>query len=180
MKIIIGLGNPGKEYELTRHNFGFMVLDRLAELNGVKFKLEKKFEAEIAEIESAGEKTILVKPQTFMNSSGKAVLSVLNFYKIAMPDLLLVYDDKDLEFGTIKTTGKSSAGHKGVESIINLLKTNNIKRIRLGINNNLNIPTEGFVLQKFTQKEIINMDSVIIEAIGLILNKLEGGNVEKV
>jgi PTH1 family peptidyl-tRNA hydrolase len=158
MKIIVGLGNPGKEYQATRHNFGFMVLDSLAEGQGTSFKLNNKFEAEVAELEFDNQKAILVKPQTYMNNSGRSVSKLLKFYKATLDDLLLIYDDKDLVFGTQKTTGKSSAGHKGVESIIKELGSENISRIRLGINNNSVVPTESFVLQKFTPKELTEID----------------------
>ncbi len=161
MKLIVGLGNPGKEYKLTRHNFGFIVLDKLAEINGVKFKLEKKLEAEMAEITSGNEKLLLAKPQTFMNNSGVSVQKILNFYKIEKEDLLLVYDDKDLNFGDIRTAGSSSAGHRGVESIIQALGTKEIARVRLGIANGSDIPTESFVLQRFTAEEQTRLEEII-------------------
>jgi len=112
MKVIVGLGNPGKEYENTRHNVGFLILDILREELGLSsFKKEKKIKAEIL----MNKKVVLLKPQTFMNNSGEAVISFLNYYKLKPEDLLVIHDDIDLKLGEAKISlGQGPAGHKGV------------------------------------------------------------------
>ncbi|MDD4902328.1 MAG: aminoacyl-tRNA hydrolase [Patescibacteria group bacterium] len=166
MKIIVGLGNPGQEYENTRHNSGFMLVDKLAADAGATWKFNKHFKAELAE--SRG--VFFVKPQTFMNESGVAVALVLSYYKL-LPKTLgilkakgadlsqiltVIHDDLDIEFGTYKISVDSrSAGHKGVQSIIDHLKTKNFQRIRLGIKSadRGQIPADKFVLMKFSNEE---------------------------
>lgn len=165
MKIIVGLGNPGDKYKNTRHNFGFLVLDSLANRLGINFKQKKKFQAMVAEAGSDNNRLLLVKPETYMNNSGLAVRKIFDFYGLKISDLLLVYDDLDLPLGTTKTSGKSSAGHRGVESIIGALKSDQIDRIRLGIGKNNEEPNETYVLSSFSdnEKSIVNevIDSVI-------------------
>jgi len=135
MKLIIGLGNPGKEYEKTRHNAGFILLNEIQkDFNFSEFKMEKKFDAEISEGNVAGEKIILCKPQTFMNLSGKTVRAILDFYKLSADDTIVIHDDLDIKLGTFKiATDSSSAGHNGVQNIIDVLGTQKFKRIRVGI-----------------------------------------------
>jgi peptidyl-tRNA hydrolase len=166
MKIIVGLGNPGQEYENTRHNAGFMLVDKLAHDAGAVWKFNKRFKADIAE--SRG--VFFVKPQTFMNESGIAVAAVLSYYKLLprtlgilkakgadLSQILTVaHDDLDIEFGKYKISIDSrSAGHRGVQSIINHLKTKNFQRIRLGIKpeEKNRIPADKFVLMKFSAEE---------------------------
>ena len=162
MKVIVGLGNPGKKYENTRHNVGFLALDKIiakletqSEKQG-NFKLEKKFDAEIAEMEFNNEGIILVKPQTFMNRSGESVSKIVNFFKIdPVKDLIIIHDDIDVELGKIKVKNiGSSGGHNGVQSIIDSLGTENFLRVRIGIDR----PSEGtevdlYVLGKFSKDE---------------------------
>lgn len=151
--IIVGLGNPGKKYHNTPHNIGFDVVDKIAEENNFpQFKLSKKFHALISE----NNKTILAKPQTFMNESGKSVKAITRFYK----DLIIIHDDIDLVLGRTKTSKDSgSAGHKGVESIIRELGTKDFTRIRIGIQPIKGKPQniEKYVLQKLKkeQKELL-------------------------
>ncbi|HTW96176.1 MAG TPA: aminoacyl-tRNA hydrolase [Candidatus Methylomirabilis sp.] len=166
MRIIVGLGNPGQEYENTRHNAGFMLVDKLAHDAGATWQFNKRFKAEIAE--SRG--VFFVKPQTFMNESGMAVAAVLSYYKLLprafgilktkgadLSQILTVaHDDLDIDFGTYKiSTDSRSAGHKGVQSIIDHLKTKNFRRIRLGIKTEVKsqIPADKFVLMKFSPEE---------------------------
>lgn len=151
MKMIVGLGNPGKEYEKTRHNAGFMVIDALCkdlslDLNQKKFKalyaIDKKLDC------------IVVKPQTYMNLSGEAVLALANYYRINKDDILVIYDDMDLPVGKIRIRERgSSAGQKGMANIINLLHSSDIKRIRVGVGKNKLIETVDYVLGKFTSDE---------------------------
>ena len=133
MKIIIGLGNPGGEYQDTRHNIGFMVIEKLAKeytSGAVVWKEEDKFKALIAK---AGD-VILVKPITFMNSSGVAVSAIMHFYKLKPSDVWIIHDDIDLPLGKIRIREKgSSGGHRGVDSVIQELKTDQFVRFRLGI-----------------------------------------------
>ncbi|KKP59662.1 MAG: Peptidyl-tRNA hydrolase [Candidatus Magasanikbacteria bacterium GW2011_GWC2_34_16] len=172
MKLIVGLGNPGKEYEKTRHNAGFIALQELAkEINANKFKFEKKFNAEICIGEFNDKKIILAKPQTFMNESGLAVQAITNFYKITPENLVVIHDEKDLPIGEYKIqTNRGSAGHNGVKSIIEHLGTKNFVRARIGVAPQTKEikDTSDFVLGKFGKEEFKILDEVtqkIIEEI---------------
>jgi len=147
MFLIIGLGNPGKKYENTRHNFGFRVLDLLA--SGEQW--QDKYESKLIKLDDL----ILAKPQTFMNESGKAVAEILKFYPAAK--LIVIHDDLDLPLGSMRIQKNiSDAGHNGIKSIVSEIGTKDFVRIRLGINNpetRGQIPSEDFVLQKFTEQE---------------------------
>ncbi|MBU1118986.1 aminoacyl-tRNA hydrolase [Patescibacteria group bacterium] len=165
MKAIIGLGNPGEKYERTRHNVGFMILDALAFDFDTPFSFQKKFNAEIALVTINGTKTLLVKPQTFMNNSGLAVSKITSYYALdPEKDVTVIYDDTDLDFGEIKSSGKSSGGHKGMQSIIDTLSTDSVNRIRIGIHSDLkkDMPTEHFVLNDFSTQELKEMSATII------------------
>lgn len=158
MTIIIGLGNPGDKYEKTRHNVGFMFLDKVAEkFNFSEFNLSKKFHSQIAEGEIAGKKAILVKPQTFMNESGIAVETIIGYYKIPLSDILVVHDEIDIPLGNIKIVhGRGSAGHKGVKSIIEKFG-DDFTRFRIGIGpeTSKKQKTEKFVIDNFSKKETV-------------------------
>ncbi len=183
MIIIVGLGNPREKYKNTRHNIGFRVLDEFIRRNNfLDLKFSKKFKAEISEERIDKKKVILAKPQTFMNNSGKAVKALINFYKIRRTALLVVHDDIDLLLGKIRIIkNRGAAGHKGVESIINELKTKNFVRFRIGISPaSAKIPpgkaknAEAFVLQKFNKEEKKIVKEIIektAEAIELGLKK---------
>jgi PTH1 family peptidyl-tRNA hydrolase len=156
MMLIVGLGNPGKKFERTRHNVGFRIADEFSRKNNFpEFKLAKKFLAEISEGFLGDKKIILAKPQTFMNTSGQAVKKLIKNYKLKLDDLIFVHDDIDLPLGKIKiSAGRSSAGHKGVESIIRELKTKNFIRFRIGIKpQEKEKKTEKLVLEKFSKDE---------------------------
>ena len=151
MLLIVGLGNPGKEYEKTRHNIGYLVIDELA-----KQKTND---------------VVLLKPQTFMNNSGTAVLAAVNFYKIKPAGLWIIHDDIDLPLGEFKISqNRGSAGHKGVQSIINALGTKNFNRVRIGICPKTGKPkaVEKFVLQNFTKSEEKTIKEVIERTIQTI------------
>ena len=165
MKVIVGLGNPGDKYLNTRHNFGFLALDGLAEYFGINFKAKRRLDALIAEYGNGEDRVILAKPQTFMNNSGKAIKKILNFYNLIPADLLLIYDDLDLPLGKIKTTGKSSAGHKGVDSVISSLKSSDFSRVRLGIGKEEKVPAESYVLSPFKNVEIATVEEVIEQVV---------------
>ncbi|MBX7149335.1 aminoacyl-tRNA hydrolase [bacterium] len=158
MKLIVGLGNPGSEYAKTRHNFGFMVVDLLAETLKSSFK-DSKYKAEIASAEINGEKVLLVKPQTFMNVSGEAVQPLAHFYKVAPQDILVVFDDLDLPFGRMRLAAKGgAAGHNGIKSLISHLGTQEFPRLKMGIGRPPGVmEVTDFVLSAFvkTQKKVL-------------------------
>jgi len=159
MKLIVGLGNPEKKYEYTRHNSGFRVVDFYATKNNLTFKT--KFNSLYTENMVNNEKLILVKPQTYMNLSGTAVKKFVDFYNIPLEDLIIIYDDVDFEVGKFKIKrGGSSGGHNGINNIIDNLKTNNIQRIRIGISKN-QIPLIDYVLGKFSKEENEKIDSLL-------------------
>ena len=134
IRLIVGLGNPGPEYERTRHNAGFRFLDALADKNGGTFRNEPKFKGEIARARIAGEEVWLLKPLTFMNSSGESVSAVANYYKIKPEEILVVHDEMDLLPGCMRIKqGGGNAGHNGLKSITQQLGTPNFWRLRLGI-----------------------------------------------
>lgn len=174
MKLIIGLGNPGKEYAKTRHNVGFMVIDALAKNLGVDFKLNKKFQAEIAVIKNGKEEIVLAKPQTFMNLSGISTRAILDFYKIKPENIVVIHDDKDILFGQVKyQTDRSAAGHNGIKSLIKHLGTQDFARIRIGVaweDKEKMGDTAEFVLRNFTKTEIESLDGIVKEIIKKILS----------
>lgn len=157
MKIIIGLGNPGQNYQNTRHNAGFLVIDEFAAMNNFPaFRPAKKFEALVSEENPNNEKVILAKPQTFMNNSGFTPKKMAAHYKIPLENLIIVHDDIDLPLGTIKIVkNRGSAGHKGVESIIKELGEEDFVRLRIGVLPEKGKPKkpEKFVLQNFSKNE---------------------------
>lgn len=171
MKAIIGLGNPGSKYEHTRHNVGFLVLDELAKRHGESFRSKSAVEAEVAEV-MAGEKLLLVKPQTFMNVVSRSLGSIMKKYPVAAQDILIVYDEADLNFGDIRfKLGGSSAGHNGVKSILSCFqKGTSIARVRVGIGrpSHPDIPLEDFVLQKWTSDEANTLPQIIDSTITII------------
>ena len=164
MKLIIGLGNPGKEYEKTRHNAGFLAVDEIA--NNFQFSIfnfQSIFNAQISKGVIDNKTYILIKPQTFMNNSGQAIKAVLDYYKIDTEDIIVIHDDLDIPTGEFKISkNKNSGGHKGVQSIIDHLGTKDFIRIRIGIMiENKKTPTEKFVLERFSEKEMEIVDVVI-------------------
>ncbi len=169
MKLILGLGNPGPQYQNTRHNFGFLALDQFrSEVGFSDWQENAKFKAVLSEGEINGEKLILAKPQTFMNLSGQAVSALANFYKIETTDIWVIHDDIDLPLGSLRiASGSGAAGHNGIRSIIECLGTKDFARFRLGISpakksflSSLfgRMPSEKFVMQNFSgsEKEIVS------------------------
>lgn len=133
MKMVVGLGNPGKKYQATKHNIGFITLDELAYQHKFSFN-KSKFEADVAEARFNSEKVLFVKPQTFMNDSGRAVRPLMDYYTVDLDDLLVIYDDLDLPVGKVRLRQKGSAGgHNGIKSIIQHIGTQDFNRIRIGI-----------------------------------------------
>jgi PTH1 family peptidyl-tRNA hydrolase len=160
MKLIIGLGNPGKNHAFTRHNAGFLFLDFLQkEWEFDSFQENKKMSAEISEGQRGKEKVLLVKPSTFMNASGTTVSQLVHFYKLTPSDIVVLHDDLDITPGTYKKTLSSrAAGHNGVSDIIDKLDTQDFLRFRIGIGrpvevNGVCMPSHDFVLQNFSAEE---------------------------
>ncbi|MFA5792908.1 MAG: aminoacyl-tRNA hydrolase [Candidatus Gracilibacteria bacterium] len=173
MKIICGLGNPGKEYENTRHNVGFLVLDAFAEK--MEFPPFERNGKSLVSVKGTGKnKVMLVKPQTFMNLSGEAVAELLNFYKVEPKDLIVIYDDVDLPLGTIRYREKGSAGtHNGMRSIVETLATLDFPRLRIGTESRgVTAPAQmdlhDFVLAPFLEDELPVLKGVIEEALAKI------------
>lgn len=165
MKLIVGLGNPGKKYERTRHNFGFFVLDRLAKKFHLSFS--SKFGGEFAQIsDSAHDKIFLLKPQTFMNLSGESVAPCAHFYKILPQDMFVIFDDLDLPFGRLRVVRSGSdGGHNGVKSIFEHLGTQDFPRLKLGIGRPLKRDPVGkaaadHVLDQFSKEEQVRAKQV--------------------
>lgn len=169
MKLIVGLGNPGREYSKTRHNVGFMCMDELANYFNVKFD-STKFNGEYTQFMHKGEKIILLKPLKYMNLSGEVIRDFVKFFKIEINDILIICDDLDTKIGTYRLRYKgSSGGHNGLKNIELHLSTKDYKRIKIGISNDKTLDTKDYVLGKFNEEEfkllhpIINKIPNIIE-----------------
>jgi len=161
MKLIVGLGNPGIEYEKTRHNAGFLLIDRLCDKLGVRLD-KNKCKAQYGIYRHNGEKIIIAKPQTYMNLSGQAVSSLMRFYDVDVKDLIVVHDDLDLPVGKLRLRRQgSSGGQKGMGSIIEQLGTSQIDRIRIGISNDKRIDTKDYVLGRFSKEDEKILDEVL-------------------
>ena len=174
MKWIVGLGNPGAAYRKNRHNVGFMVIDRAAEAWGISVT-QNKFKSLVGEGVVKGEKVFLLKPMTYMNLSGEALRAFLDFYKADIDDGIVVYDDLDTPFGSIRLRYKGGpGGHNGIKSIIEHLGTQSFKRIRVGISR----PAPGFdiadyVLADFTKEEERLLPEVIRKSVEALEHALE-------
>lgn len=163
MKLIVGLGNPGRQYKKTRHNVGFQVIDLFLKNNNVKEKYEPRFEGFLSQYEQ----TIFLKPTTYMNLSGNSIYKVLNYFKIEIDDILVIVDDINLEVGSIRLRESgSSGGHNGLKSIENILKTNVYKRLRVGIGKEEDVTKH--VLSKFSKEERKELESDYIKVLNVI------------
>lgn len=165
--LVVGLGNPGEKYNGTRHNIGFEVIGQIAKQEEFpNFKLQKNFNCEISEKSINGKKVILAKPQTYMNESGQAVRSIIDFYKINNSNIAVIHDELSINFGQIRSrSGGRAAGHNGIKSVISHIGED-FGRIRVGINNDKKPSgdTSKFVLSKFNSDELKNIDSLVKEA----------------
>lgn len=162
MKLIIGLGNFENKYLFTRHNAGFMVVDFFAHFNNQTFKIEKKLKSMISKFRLDNEDIIIIKPLTYMNLSGEAVIAVMNFYKIEVKDILVIYDDISLGLGKVRFRNSGSdGGHNGIKSIIKHIGTKDFDRLKIGIGPQPNIPSEAYVLQNFTPDELTKLREVL-------------------
>ncbi len=166
MKLVAGLGNIGNKYCFTRHNAGFMVVDKLAITKDLEFKEERKLKCFMTKFKLNDEDIILIKPTTFMNLSGDAVQLVMNYYKIPVEDVLIVYDDLSLELGKMRFRADGSdGGHNGIKSVIKSVGTQNIARLKIGIGPQPPIPSETFVLQNFYKDQLETLKPVLKRAI---------------
>ncbi len=167
--LIVGLGNPGRQYEDTRHNVGFMVLDRLAAAAGASFQSVPKWQSHIAKLPGSG--VLLLKPQTFMNLSGRAIQQILAFHKWTPEHMLVIYDDVALPLGSLRFREKGSAGgHNGIKSILQHLPDDAFPRLKLGIGSSQPGEMVGHVLGKFSSDEkplLENMLATALEAVQL-------------
>ncbi len=163
MKIVVGLGNPDKKYQNNFHNLGFMAVDRLATDLCAQFSKKLKLKSFIAQGILNGEKFVLVKPTTYMNLSGEAVLAVMNFFGAKIEDLIVVYDDLDIEIGCMRIRAKGSSGsHNGMKNIVQHLSSTDFKRIRIGIKKeNENIPTIDYVLANIPKEKVDEFNKVL-------------------
>ena len=161
MKLVVGLGNPGREYKKTRHNIGFNLLDSIAKKNNYSFKKDKKFNCEIGETSINGEKVIIIKPLSFMNLSGTVVNKVRSFYDIDIDDILVIHDDLDMDFGKIRIVyDSSSGGHNGIKNINDCLGSQKYTRLKIGISNNKEMDTKDYVLGKFSKDNIKSLEHI--------------------
>jgi len=160
MKLVVGLGNPGKEYENTRHNIGFMMIDEIVKTYNLTGK--EKMNGLYYELNVKGEKVYLLKPLSYMNLSGEVVRKYIDYFKINIEDILIINDDLDLPIGTHKLREKgSSGGHNGLKNIEQHLNTNNYKRLKIGISNNKNIDTKDYVLGRFSKEDMNELNNFI-------------------
>lgn len=165
MYVIAGLGNPGKKYENTRHNMGFITIDQLAEKHNIKAD-KLKFKALVGEGRIAGQKVLLVKPQTYMNLSGESIREVMNFYKLEPENLVVIYDDIDIEAGTLRIRKFGSAGtHNGMKSVVYQLQSDRFPRIRLGIGSQKKGDLVDFVIGGFSKEEVPVLEEAVKNAV---------------
>ncbi len=166
MKLVVGLGNPGKEYELTRHNIGFMVVEELARRQGAGFRKMFWMPARQARCRMNGEEVRLIKPTTYMNRSGQAVWGAMKKWRVEASDTVVVYDDVDLDFGGIRVRGKGTGGsHNGMKSVLDWLQTRDFPRVRVGIGPKPEGEDMiGFVLGAFAGDEHLKLEKVVERA----------------
>lgn len=178
MHLVVGLGNPGKRYERTRHNVGFLVADRLAVRSGASFD-QRQFKAEVAKAQLGGRPAVLAKPQTFMNLSGDAVASLAGYYKTPPDEMVVVYDEVDLPFGTIRVkSGGGAGGHNGIKDVLRVTKGGDFVRVRFGVSR----PPEGwdtadYVLSGFTPGETEQLDELVDRAADAVEAVIRDGHV---
>lgn len=189
MKLVVGLGNPGKEYEKTRHNIGFNIVDSYLNYKGINTNFWKsKFNGLFIQADINGEKIIFLKPQSYMNLSGTVVRKFVDFFKIELDDILVVSDDLDLNVGNFKLKDKgSSGGHNGLKDIEKNIGTQKYKRLKVGISNNKDCDTKDYVLGKFSCEEMdiyenlfkkinVILDDFFIDDFRVLMNKYNQKN----
>lgn len=172
MKLIVGLGNVGREYENTRHNIGFVAIDYIAKKNNTEI-IKSKFGGLFSKININDQQIILLKPQKFMNLSGMVIREYINYFNINIEDILIISDDLDLEIGSYKLKLKGgSGGHNGLKDIECNLNSKDYKRLKIGISNNKQIDTKNYVLGKFTKNDQEKLESIITDVNNIFLDYL--------
>lgn len=175
MKLIVGLGNPGKKYAATRHNVGFMAIKQLSEEFEIR-NVDKDCESLIAQGVINDKKVILAQPLTYMNKSGRAVFKLMNKYDIDIEDLIVIYDDLDLPAGKVRIKGSGgSGGHKGIRSIIDYLDSDDITRIRIGIGRPIELDVTEYVLREFDKEQQKNIEKVLKNVDDIVVELIENG-----
>ncbi len=165
MKLIVGLGNIGNKYTFTRHNAGFMLVDSIALNSDLTFRENSRLKCIMTNLRNGVDDYLLIKPTTFMNLSGEAVRAVMDYYKIPIEDVLIVYDDLSLEIGKIRFRANGSdGGHNGIKSVIQHLGTKDVARLKIGIGPQPNMPSEVFVLQNFSKEELETLKGALTKA----------------
>lgn len=165
MKLIVGLGNIGQKYTFTRHNVGFMLADSIAINNNITFRENSRLKCFMTNLRNGLDDFLIIKPTTFMNLSGEAVRAVVDYYKIDIKDIIIVYDDLSLDLGKIRFRANGSdGGHNGIKSIIKHLGSSEIARLKIGIGPQPSLPSEVFVLQNFTKEELETLKNVLSTA----------------
>lgn len=175
--LIAGLGNPGLQYEKTRHNAGFMAADRLAEKYGAQLN-KRKFDAEYGDCEIAGHRVLIVKPQTFMNDSGRAVAGVAGFYKIPADRIIIIFDDISLDVGKLRMRRRGShGGHNGIKDIIEVIGTEELKRIKIGVGErpSREYDLKDWVLGRFPPEQQPELDKALDAACGAVSEIISNG-----
>ncbi|MCI9638993.1 MAG: aminoacyl-tRNA hydrolase [Emergencia sp.] len=168
MYVIAGLGNPGKKYENTRHNMGFITVDQLAIKHDIKVD-KLKFKALVGEGRIAGQKVLLVKPQTYMNLSGESIRQIMHFYKLDPEKLIVIYDDIDIELGALRIRKFGSAGtHNGMKSVVYQLQSDRFPRIRIGIGSQKKGDLVDFVIGGFSKEEVPVLEETVTKAVSAI------------
>ena len=173
-KLIVGLGNIGARYQFTRHNIGFLAIDHyLKKINHLSTTTRVIFNNKITTFIKNDCKIILAKPQSYMNLSGQPIFQVATYFNIPLEDIFIIYDDKDLDFGKIKIQNNHSGGsHNGFRNIIDAFKTKNIQRIKVGIGYDKNVSLKTYVLKKFSNQELYDLDNNIFNKIDLLINAI--------
>ena len=177
MKLIVGLGNPGKKYDFTKHNMGFIAVDAYAKKHLCTFTFDKKFQGELYKTTNY----ILLKPLTYMNLSGESIRQVMDYFQIPLDDILVIYDDLAIPFGNIRIRQKGSAGgHNGLKSVINHVHSQEFKRVRLGIDMPYEMNAKDFVLSKFHKKDHKTIEEVMDKTVQVIEEFIEDTAFEKI
>lgn len=176
IKLIVGLGNPGIKYAQTRHNVGFKFIDELCDKYGFTLKDSKKFQGHAGKVTIGNHEVWLLKPETYMNHSGRSVASLATFYKIKIDEILVIYDELDLPAGTAKLKkGGGHGGHNGLRDIISLMGSNEFMRIRLGIDHpGHKSKVVSWVLNRASQDDEISIDNAITNSLSIIEDLLDG------
>lgn len=165
MKLIVGLGNIGTKYTFTRHNVGFMLADSIAINNNLTFRENPRLKCFMTNLRNGVDDYLIIKPTTFMNLSGESVRAVVDYYKIPVEDVLIVYDDLSLELGKIRfRQNGSDGGHNGIKSVIQHLGTKDVARLKIGIGPQPSLPSEVFVLQNFSKEELESLKETLSKA----------------